>query len=120
MKPDEVRLLRACLKIQKGPAARDFRSSRGASDEHTRSGLQGASNEGWSEKTRRPEGFRAKSRLTSLLLGHRPMPGMLTRRASPSRSLPENRPLFEFSDSLLGGAGEIEGGRSNGPGLSVP
>src|SRR5579859_4234520 len=31
--------LRARLKIEKGPAARDFRSSRGASDEHTRSSL---------------------------------------------------------------------------------
>jgi len=31
--------LGACLKIERGPATEDFRSSRGGSDEHTRSGL---------------------------------------------------------------------------------
>src|SRR6266508_5420398 len=47
-------------------------------------GCNGRANAGRSQKTRRPEGFRGKGWLASLLLGHSPTAGMLPRRASPS------------------------------------
>src|SRR6266704_7187661 len=59
-------------------------------------GCKERANAGHGQKTRRPEGFRAKGRLASLLLGHRPLAGMLPRRASPSGLLPENRPPANF------------------------
>lgn len=42
------------------------------------------------QKTRRLEGFCAKGRLAALLLGRRPMKGILPRHASPSNPLPKN------------------------------
>src|SRR6266581_2223929 len=59
-------------------------------------GCKERANAGHGQKTRRPEGFRAKGRLASLLLGHRPLAGMLPRRASPSGLLPDNRPPANF------------------------
>src|SRR6185369_13493807 len=46
---------------------------------------------------RRPEGFRGKGPLASLLLSHRPLTGMLLRRASPLGLFHENRtpPSFQ-------------------------
>ena len=47
-------------------------------------------NEAPSQKSRRPEGFRGKGRLASLLLSRRPTKGILLRRASPSSLSHEN------------------------------
>src|SRR6266704_3710966 len=65
-------------------------------------GCKERANAGNGQKTRRPEGFRAKGRLPSLLLGHRPLAGMLPRRASPSGLLPENRPPANFKAGSQG------------------
>jgi len=59
-------------------------------------GCNDRANAAHSQKTRRPEGFRANSRLASLLLGRRPMKGILPRRASPSSSLHENSTVRNF------------------------
>src|SRR5713226_10444060 len=47
-------------------------------------------NAGHGQKTRRPEGFRGKGRLASLLLSRRSTRDILRRRASPSGLFPEN------------------------------
>src|SRR5277367_1352630 len=62
------------------------------------------------QKTRRPEGFRANSRLASLLLGRRPTKGILPCRAKASAEADSSRLAFqlfarkqhpsEFSDRL--------------------
>ena len=65
-------------------------------------GCDGRVNEGLAEKTRRPEGFRGKGRLASLLLSHRPLSGMLLRRASPSGLFRENRTPFIFQTGSKG------------------
>jgi hypothetical protein len=59
-------------------------------------GCKQRANAGHGQKTRRPEGFRAKGRLASLLLAHRSTRDMLAPRASPSSLLHENRPSFHF------------------------
>lgn len=53
-------------------------------------GCDDGANDAHSQKTRRPVGFRAKVRLASLLLGRRPMKGILPRRALPSSPLLKN------------------------------
>jgi len=95
---------RACFQIACSPAARDFgcgqggeaglpdiASSGGGSIPLPTCRDDGRANAGRGQKTRRPEGFRAKDRLASLLLAHRPLAGMLARHASPSGLFPENR-----------------------------
>src|SRR5712692_38853 len=57
-------------------------------------GCKERANAGHGQKTRRPEGFRAKDRLAPLLRGGRAQ--RLPRRASPSGLLPENRPPANF------------------------
>ncbi len=59
-------------------------------------GCNGRANTGPAQKNRRPKGFRGKGRLASLLLGHRPLAGMLPRRASPSGLFLENRTPSNF------------------------
>ena len=60
-------------------------------------GCNGRANAGHGQKIRRPEGFRGKGPLASLLLSHRPLTGMLLRRASPLGLFRENRtpPSFQ-------------------------
>ncbi len=53
-------------------------------------GYDDQANTAHSQTTRRPEGFRAMRWLAALLLGRRPMKGILPRRASASSSLLEN------------------------------
>ena len=53
-------------------------------------GCDARDNQAPGQKTRRPEGYRAKGRLASLLLSRRPMKGILLRRALPSSLLPDN------------------------------
>jgi hypothetical protein len=53
-------------------------------------GCECRANAAHGQKTRRPEGFRAKSRLALLLLSHKALAAMLLRRASPSGLLLEN------------------------------
>lgn len=78
----------ACLKIARGAAARS------EPDWPPQQSLQRSSddqaNAAHSQKTRRPEGFRANGRLASLLLSRRPTRGILLRRVSPSSPLPKN------------------------------
>ena len=67
-------------------------------------GCKARANEGHRQKTCRPEGFRGKARLASLLLGQRPLAGILPRRASPSVLFLENRTPRSFqtgSEALL-------------------
>ena len=53
-------------------------------------GCDARDNQAPGQKTRRPEGYRAKGRLASLLLSRRPMKGILLRRALPSSLLLDN------------------------------
>src|SRR5260370_3618640 len=53
-------------------------------------GCKERANAGHGQKSRRPEGFRGKSRLASLLLSRRSTRDILLRRASPSGLFPEN------------------------------
>src|SRR6266567_4496240 len=53
-------------------------------------GCKERANAGHGQKTRRPEGFRGKGRLASLLLSRRSTKDILLRRASPSGLFPEN------------------------------
>src|SRR5258708_34684597 len=53
-------------------------------------GCKDRANAGHGQKTRRPEGFRGKGRLASLLLSRRSTRDILLRRASPSGLFPEN------------------------------
>jgi internalin A len=59
-------------------------------------GCDGRANADRSQKNRRPEGFRGKGRLASLLLGPSPTAGMLPRRVSPSSLFHENRTPRNF------------------------
>jgi len=59
-------------------------------------GCNDRANAGHGQKTDRPEGFRGKGRLASLLLGHRPLADMLPRRASPGSLFPKNRTARNF------------------------
>jgi hypothetical protein len=81
--------LRACLKNKRGAAARDFgcgqggevraspsvfaalRRDRAVAERRRAAGCKDRVNDGHGQKTRRPEGFRGKGRLASLLLSHR-------------------------------------------------
>src|SRR5712692_6775197 len=96
--------LRACFKISRRPAARDFGRDQGGlgGAQRPAAGCKERANAGHEQKTRRPKGFRAKGRLASLLLGHRPLAGMLPRRASPPGLLPENRPPATFKAGSQG------------------
>ena len=91
---------RACFKIRKGAAAGDFGCGQGgeaqASPVSAPSGValcSGRANAGRRQKTRRPEGFRGKGRLASLLLSRRSTRDILLRRALPSSHLHENSTL---------------------------
>src|SRR5712691_11402554 len=53
-------------------------------------GCKERANAGHGQKTRRPEGFRGKGRLASLLLSRRSTRDILLRRVSPSGLFPEN------------------------------
>src|SRR2546428_11254306 len=53
-------------------------------------GCKERANAGHGQKTRRPEGFRGKGRLASLLLSRRSTRDILLHRASPSGLFPEN------------------------------
>ncbi|MBM3836709.1 MAG: GrpB family protein [Verrucomicrobia bacterium] len=59
-------------------------------------GCKDRANAGHGQKTRRPEGFRAKGRLASLLLSRRSREDILLRRASPSGLWRENRTPRNF------------------------
>jgi len=59
-------------------------------------GCKDRANAGHGQKTRRPEGFRAKGRLASLLLSRRSREDILLRLASPSGLWRENRTPRNF------------------------
>jgi len=59
-------------------------------------GCKDRANAGHGQKTRRPEGFRAKGRLASLLLSRRSREDILLRRASPSGLWRENKTPRNF------------------------
>ena len=59
-------------------------------------GCDGRANAGHGQKTRRPEGFRGKGRLASLLLSRRSTRDILPRRASPYGLFRENSTLHNF------------------------
>src|SRR5215216_4981483 len=59
-------------------------------------GCKDRANAGHRQKTRRPEGYRARGRLASLLLSRRSTRDILLRRASPSSLWPENSTLPNF------------------------
>ena len=71
-------------------------------------GCNDRANAGHGQKTRRPEGFRGKGRLASLLLGHRPLAGMLPRRASPCSLFPKNRTARNFQTRSNGPSGHAQ------------
>jgi len=76
-----------------------WRRRRGASAQAPsipKAGCKERANAGHSQKTRRPEGFRAKGRLALLLLSRRPTRGIPLRRALPSGLWRENRPARSF------------------------
>ncbi len=91
-------MLRACLETTRGAAARNFGCGQGGLGRAQRpaAGCEERANAGHGQKTRRPEGFRGKGRLTSpcsrmlseLLRGGRAQ--RLLRRASPTGLFPEN------------------------------
>ena len=66
-------------------------------------GCKERANAGHGQKTRRPEGFRGKGRLASLLLSRRSTRDILLRRASPSGLFPENSAprSFQTGSKLL-------------------
>src|SRR5260370_138561 len=78
--------LRACFKISRGPAARDFGCGQGG--EFRASPQRAVRNEPRPATGKRPSGFVAPRSQTAA--------GMLPRRASPSGLLPENRPPANF------------------------
>ena len=59
-------------------------------------GCDACDNEGQSQKTCRPEGFRVNGRLASLLLSRRPTRGILLRRASPYSHRHKNSTTHSF------------------------
>jgi hypothetical protein len=81
----------------KGPCDEDFwPEPRRRGRRIPAAGCNGRANAGSGQKDRRPEGFRGNGRLASWLLGHRPLSGMLPRRASPSGHFLENRAPSNF------------------------
>ena len=128
--------MRACLKIARGAAARDFGLGARRSERRIpAAGFDARDNEAPSQKSRRPEGFRAKGRLASLLLSRRPTRGMdfpspanwfpeaelcadahgsLLRRASPSSLQNENSTsrIFRPARSRFQRPGSLSGGIS--------
>src|SRR5229473_3042066 len=101
---------RACFKISRRPAARDFGRGQGGLGRAQRpaAGCKERANAGHGQKTRRPEGFRGKGRLASpcsrmlskLLRGGRAQ--RLLRRGSPSGLFPENSALVVSKQALSG------------------
>src|SRR6266446_4510332 len=68
-------------------------------------GCKERANAGHGQKTRRPEGFRGKGRLASLLLSRRSTRDILLRRVSPSGLFPENSAPRSFqtgSKNIIG------------------
>src|SRR6266849_4217976 len=65
-------------------------------------GCDDRTNAGHGQKTRRPEGFRGKGRLASLLLSRRSTRDILLRRASPSGLFPENSAPRSFQTGSKG------------------
>ena len=78
-----------------------------------KAGCDGRANAGHGQKTRRPEGFRGKGPLASLLVGQRPLAGILPPRASPSSLFRENRtpPNFRTRSHQTMNAGNAIPGR---------
>jgi len=68
-------------------AARDFAARRGASDEHTLDGSVRSEPRSLAAKDLPPFGLRRIWPVASLRLGHRTLPAMLPRRASPQAKL---------------------------------
>src|SRR6266478_1120551 len=68
-------------------------------------GCKERANAGHGQKTRRPEGFRGKGRLASLLLSRRSTRGILLRRASPAGLFPENSAPRSFQTGSKGKCG---------------
>jgi hypothetical protein len=89
---------RACLKTTRGAAARDFGCGPRRRGRHIpAAGCNDRANTGHGQKTRRPEGFRGKGRLASLLLSRRSTRDILLRRASPSGLSFENIAPWNFT-----------------------
>src|SRR5260370_24406515 len=65
--------VRACLETTRGAAARDFGCGQGGlgGAQRPAAGCKERANAGHGQKTRRPEGFRGKGRLASVLLSRR-------------------------------------------------
>lgn len=71
------------------------------------------------QKTRRPEGYRGKGRLASLLVGQRSMKDILPPRASPSGLFPDNSFSHHFqSGSKPEPCNGVPGGTGHRPVLS--
>ncbi len=68
-------------------------------------GCKDRANAGHGQKTRRPEGFRGKGRLASLLLSRRSTRDILLRRASPSGLFLENSAPRSFQTGSKGECG---------------
>src|SRR5216684_7475538 len=68
-------------------------------------GCKERANAGHGQKTRRPEGFRGKGRLASLLLSRRSTRDILLRRVSPSGLFPENSAPRSFRTGSKGKCG---------------
>src|SRR6266851_4874927 len=98
---------RACLETTRGAAARDFgcgQGGLGGAQRHA-AGCKERANAGHGQKTRRPEGFRGKGRLASLLLSRRSTRDILLRRVSPSGLFPENSAPRSFRTGSKGKCG---------------
>src|SRR6266487_6729208 len=72
-------------------------------------GCKERANAGHGQKTRRPEGFRGKGRLASLLLSRRSTRDILLRRASPSGLFPENSASRSFQTGSKPPLGRVRG-----------
>src|SRR6266487_5544310 len=72
-------------------------------------GCKERANAGHGQKTRRPEGFRGKGRLASLLLSRRSTRDILLRRASPSDLFPENSAPRSFQTGSYEPLGRVRG-----------
>ena len=94
--------LRACLKMERGPAAGEFWVGQGGERRGRPPAVCSArTNAVQAGKTRRPEGLGGKGPLAALLVGHRPLRVcFLLAPCQSNPSLP-NRPP-PFSDRLLG------------------
>src|SRR6266700_5630086 len=103
-----LRSLRACFKISRRPAARDFGRGQGGlgGAQRPAAGCEERANAGHGQKTRRPEGFRAKGHLASpcsrmpseLLRGGRAQ--RLPRRACHPAFCPKTGPLLILKQAL--------------------